>query len=140
MEIGSAMNATNLPYCPSSSIEMLIRRCCVMIVAVLMLTVAPASFAQKKGEPPTRSLQGVVNSPENQPVPGAVVQLKDMKTLQIRSFITQPQGNYYFHGLSPDRDYEVRAESQGMSSDTRTLSSFDSKKQAVINLKLNAKK
>jgi hypothetical protein len=111
-----------------------------LAVAVLVLAVATAAFAQKKGESPTRSLEGVVSSPQEEPVPGAVVQLKDMKTLQIRSFITQARGNYYFHGLSPDRDYEVRAESHGLTSDTKTLSSFDSKKQAVINLKLNPKK
>ena len=113
---------------------------CAVIAAVLMLVAVPAGFAQKKGESPTRSLQGEVSSPESQPVSGAVVQLKDMKTLQIRSFISQPQGTYYFHGLSPDRDYEVKAESHGMSSDTKTLSSFDSRKQAIINLKLNPKK
>jgi Carboxypeptidase regulatory-like domain len=107
-----------------------------LVTLTLMLAVATAAYGQKKGEPPTRSVQGVVSSPEDAPVPGAVVQLKDMKTLQIRSFITQPQGSYYFHGLSPDRDYELRAESKGQSSDTKTLSSFDTKKQAVINLKL----
>jgi hypothetical protein len=111
----------------------------MLVAAVLMTVAVPVGFAQK-GESPTRSLQGVVSSPEDRPVSGAVVQLKDMKTLQIRSFITQPQGNYYFHGLSPDRDYEVKAESHGSSSDTKTLSSFDSRKQAVINLKLNPKK
>jgi hypothetical protein len=124
---------------PSSIGEVPVRGIWILVAAILMLVVAPAGFAQKKGESPTRSLQGVVSSPADQPVSGAVVQLKDLKTLQIRSFITQPQGTYYFHGLSPDRDYEVKAESHGQSSDTKTLSSFDSRKQAVINLKLNKK-
>jgi hypothetical protein len=115
------------------------RACWIVVTAVLMLAVATAGFGKKK-ESPIRSLQGVVESPEGRPTPGAVVQLKDMKTLQIRSFITQPQGNYYFHGLSPDRDYEVKAESHGMSSDTKTFSSFDSRKEGVINLKLSPKK
>ena len=35
----------------------------------------------------------------NQPVANAVVQLKNTKTLQIRSFITQGDGNYHFTGL-----------------------------------------
>jgi len=63
--------------------------------------------------------------------------LKNTKTLQIRSFITKDHGAYYFHGLSTDIDYELKAEYQGASSPTKTLSSFDSRKQAVINLKLN---
>ena len=41
------------------------------------------------------------------------MQLKNTKTFQIRSFITQEHGSYYFHGLSPDVDYELKAEFQG---------------------------
>ena len=108
------------------------------ILAVLLL-VASLGTAQKKGEEPNRSVQGVVSSPEEAPVSGAVVQLKNTKTLQIRSFITQEKGSYYFHGLSPDVDYELKADFQGASSGTKTLSAFDSRKEAVINLKLNKK-
>jgi hypothetical protein len=67
------------------------------------------------------------------------VQLKNIKTLQIRSFITKEGGAYYFQGLSPDVDYELKADYQGESSGTKTLSSFDSKKLSYINLKLNKK-
>ena len=70
------------------------------------------------------------------PVSGAVVYIKNNKTLQIRSFITKDGGTYYFHSLSPDVDYELHAESNGVTSSNKTLSSFDSRKQAVINLKL----
>jgi hypothetical protein len=136
------MIATERLYGPSRRGEAPMRKLWLSVAAVFLLAGSTVGFAQKpkKGESPTRSLQGVVTSPTNEPAAGAVVQLKDMKTLQIRSFITQPEGTYYFHGLSPDRDYQVRAEFQGMSSDTKTLSAFDSKIQAVINLKLNPKK
>jgi hypothetical protein len=96
--------------------------------------------AQKKEETATRSVQGVVTDVADAPVEGAVVQLKDTKSLQIRSFITKQNGTYYFHNLSPDIDYELKAEHQGASSDLRRLSSFDSRKKAVMNLKLEAKK
>jgi hypothetical protein len=69
-----------------------------------------------------------------------VVQLKNTKTLQIRSFLSQQDGTYYFHGLSPDIDYELTARTDDAASGTKTLSSFDSRKEAVINLKLNPKK
>jgi hypothetical protein len=81
----------------------------------------------------------MVTSPEDTPVDGAVVQLKNTKTLQIRSFITKQDGLYYFHGLSTDIDYELKADYQGASSPSKTLSSFDSRKEAVMNLKLNKK-
>ena len=90
----------------------------------------------KKVENHTRSVQGVVTGADEKPVPGAVVQLKNTKTLQIRSFITQDNGTYYFHELSTDVDYELRADYHGASSGTKSLSSFDSRKQATLDLKL----
>jgi protocatechuate 3,4-dioxygenase beta subunit len=112
------------------------------VAAALLLAGAMAAFAaSKKGaDQNTRSVQGTVFEANDAPVNGAVVQLKNTKTLQIRSFITKENGAYYFHGLSPDVDYELRADNnQGASSPTKTLSSFDSRKEAVLNLKLSKK-
>ena len=109
------------------------------LVGVLCMT--PLSSAQKKGEDTnTRTVQGTVTDANDAAVEGAVVQIKNTKSLQIRSFITKEHGAYYFHGLSPDVDYELKAEKQGNGSSVKTLSSFDSRKQAVINLKLEGKK
>jgi hypothetical protein len=109
-------------------------------LAALLICAAGASAQEKqKGGQATRSVQGEVTSPESQPVVGAVVFLKNTKTLQVTSFITKEGGLYAFHGLNPNVDYELRAESNGLSSATRPLSSFDSRTQAVINLKLNKK-
>ena len=110
------------------------------LAAVLLLS-ASATFAQKKkGGETTRSVQGTVTVADDTPVNGAVVQLKNTKTLQVRSFITKEDGAYHFFDLSPDIDYELKADCQGASSSTKTLSSFDSRKQANLNLKLNPKK
>jgi hypothetical protein len=99
-----------------------------------------SAFADKKdknGEPANqRSVQGTVTDGKDSPISGAVVYIKNAKTLQIRSFITKDQGTYYFHSLSPDVDYELHAESNGATTPNKTLSSFDSRKQAIINLKL----
>jgi hypothetical protein len=105
----------------------------LVILAVMMLASALA-FAQRDGG--TRAVQGVVTDGADNPLQGAVVQLKDTKSLQIRSFITRDGGSYHFNGLSTDIDYELKADFQGKSSDTKTLSSFDSRKQAVMNLKI----
>lgn len=109
----------------------------------LVLLIAPAGFAQgKKKADPTRSVQGTVTMADETSVKGAVVQLKNLKTLQIRSFITQENGAYYFHELNPDVEYELTAEDQksGTSSATKKLSPFDTQRLATINLKLNPKK
>ena len=112
------------------------------VAAAVLLLCAGGLMAQgkKKGEETTRSVEGLVTTPEDAPAPGAVVQLKNTKTLQIRSFIAKENGQYYFHELSPDVDYELKADYQGASSSAKTLSSFDSRKKATINLKLNSKK
>jgi hypothetical protein len=112
-------------------------------ILAALLIFDPAGFAQnkKKGEDLMRTVQGTVTSAGDAgaPVVGAVVYLKNLKNLQIRSFITQQNGTYYFHGLSTDVDYEVRAKSHDMESGARTLSSFDSRTDAVLNLKLDKK-
>ncbi len=73
------------------------------------------------------------------PVPKAVVLLKDTKTLQVRSFIAQPDGKYHFYGLSTDINYELRAEANGMTSPNKMVSVFDSKRTVHLNLKLKKK-
>jgi hypothetical protein len=112
------------------------------ISAVLgLLLLAPSISAQKKRDDANaaRTVQGAVTAADGSTVNGGVVQLKNLKTLQIRSFITKDDGTYYFNGLSPDIDYELTAEYQGASSGKKTLSSFDSRKQAIINLQLKNK-
>jgi hypothetical protein len=109
-------------------------------LAVFLIVMALASLAfgqQKKGKEPTeRSVTGVVSNAAGEPVPGAVVQLKNTKTLQVRSFIAKEKGEYYFHGLSTEVDYEIKADWNGKSTNTRTLSSFDSHPEVVLNLQL----
>jgi hypothetical protein len=84
----------------------------------------------------TRTLKGKVVSSSGQPVVGAIVLLKDTKTLQVRSYLTQDAGEYHFFGLSRNDEYEIRAQHGEMSSNPKSLSSFDNRKEAKIDLKL----
>src|SRR5690348_13370127 len=86
-------------------------------------------------DPNSRSVEGVVTA-SSKPATGAVVQLKDTKTLQIRSYVTHDDGAFHFAGLSTNVDYELKAEHEGHSSGTKTLSNFDGRKTAVVDLKL----
>jgi|SRR5215471_10980963 len=108
----------------------------LLLIFGLSTTAAIAADKKDKSEQANqRSVQGTVTDGQDSPVNGAVVYIKNAKTLQIRSFITKNEGTYYFHSLSPDVDYELHAESNGATSPHKTLSSFDSRKQATINLK-----
>jgi hypothetical protein len=91
------------------------------------------------GAPTTRSVEGRVLTESGAPVPAARVLLKNGKSLQIRSFIALQDGRYHFYGLSSDVDYELRAQSNGMTSKTKNISVFDSHKVIHVNLKLKKK-
>ena len=114
------------------------------ILVCLLLIASPVVFGQsrkeKAEEATKRSIQGVVTGADSdQPLEGAIVQLKDMKSLQVRSFVTKQDGRYHFYGLSINNDYEVRSELQGTSSKTRMLSVYDARKKAIMDLKLEKK-
>ena len=110
------------------------------LIAVVFLALAVSSaWAQKKGDTGTRSVEGVVTNSDDSPAAGAVVQLENTKTQQIRSYITKEDGKYRFYELSTEVDYRLKADHNGATSGAKTLSSFDGRKQATINLKLNAK-
>ncbi len=132
-------------------------------VALLSVIALGSAFAQNTGAPPSQPQQtGVVSSPrkidpdakskENQrtidgivqdaarnPVPKAIVQLKDLKTLQIRSFVTQADGTFHFAALKMDTDYELKATSEDLNSPTKRVSSFESRKNVTVNLQLEKK-
>ena len=104
-----------------------------------LLAMATGMFSQERKlneDPNTRSVEGIVIDAGNKPVSAAVVQLKDSKTLQIRSFYTKEDGGYHFAGLNTNVDYELKADHNGSSSGTKTLSNFDNHKTATVNLKL----
>ena len=110
----------------------------LLILLVIFTSVLPAQHKEKRSN--LRDVQGTVVDQSGKAAVGAVVQLKNTKNLEIISFITRDQGDYYFHGLSPDIDFEITAEQGSKSSAVRTLSAYDSRKQAVINLKLDRDK
>ena len=73
------------------------------------------------------------------PIAGAVVLLKDTKTLQVRSYLAQSDGRYRFYGLSTEINYQVRAHHGGLTSKTKMVSVFDGHKVVKLNLKVTKK-
>ena len=105
------------------------------ILAMSLLACAAAAQG-----PQLRTVHGVVMDKSEAPIASAVVFLKNTRTNAVRSYITDDQGNYRFSGLDPNADYEIHAEKDGAKSPTRTISSFDNKKDIVINLKIDKNK
>ena len=95
---------------------------------------------QDKESANTRAVQGSVKTPDENVAEGAVVQIKNTKTMQVRSFITKADGIFTFAGLSTGVDYELKATFRGMESAVRTVSTFDDRKRVIVNLRLEPKK
>lgn len=95
-----------------------------------------APVAPPAGGPTTRSIEGLVLDKAGAAVAGAIVLLKDGKTLQVRSYVAQSDGKYQFFGLSTDVNYQLRAQAKGWTSPVKTVSVFDSHKLVKLNLKL----
>jgi hypothetical protein len=111
----------------------------LLLAAVVSQSLALAA-KKEKVDPNIRSVQGIVTDTSDRAVAGAVVTLKNTKTLQMRSFISKADGSYAFYGLSKNIEYELQAEYQNAVSGVKTLSVFDSRSKVVINLKLSNKK
>ena len=113
----------------------------VASAALLLLISGFAISAQNpKHAAQLKTVRGVVTDKSDNLMQSAVVFLKDTRTNQVRSNITSDQGIYRFSGLDPNSEYELYAEKDGAKSQTRTLSSFDSRLDIVLNLKLERKK
>ena len=97
------------------------------------------SKKEKAEEAKVRPVEGIVRDGNDQVVEGAVVQLKNLKTLQVRSFITKEDGRYIFRNLDINIDYELKADGNGGSAGSKKLLVFDDRRKPVIIFKLDPK-
>ncbi len=93
----------------------------------------PSAHAQNLGQ---RVVSGAVLAEDSEPVVGATVFLKNEKTKAIRSYTSTKMGHYYFAQVNMAEDYDLWAEKGGKKSATKTVSSWDSRKTFVSDLKL----
>lgn len=114
----------------------------LLVVPVILLACFAliAAAQNSKKEPELRTVHGVVIDKNENPIPASVVFLKNTRTNSVRSYISDDTGTYRFSGLDPNADYELHAEKEGAKSQTRTISSFDTRKDMDLNLKLDKKK
>lgn len=74
-----------------------------------------------------RTVEGKVVNKADAPLPGAIVYLKDTHTLSIKTYICDDDGHFRFGQLSQSTDYEIWAESNGVKTATKGISSFDNR-------------
>lgn len=67
---------------------------------------------------------------------GATVFLKDLKSKNIRSYASDKDGHFRFTNVYMAEDHELWAEKDGKKSAVKTISSWDSRKEMEVDLKL----
>src|ERR1700749_882612 len=110
-----------------------------LLLAASSLFPAPVVFAQdgpdqkpnvflennrqkNEKESNTRVIDGVVKDASDNPLPNAIVQLKNTKTSSIVDFATKDDGKYVFRDLPMDINYELLAKHGDVSTDAKKVS------------------
>jgi Carboxypeptidase regulatory-like domain len=104
-------------------------------VVVIIPAVQPVgvAHAQNLGQ---RNVAGLVLDASSAPVQGATVFLKNQKTKSIRSYTSSSNGSFRFAQVSMTDEYDLWAEKDGKKSATKTVSSWDARKDFQTELKL----
>jgi len=119
-------------------------RLVAVVCGLLVLGVVPAgsrgalfapaaAWGQNMGE---RTVSGAVLNESSQPITGATVFLKNLKTKAIRSYTSTADGHFHFAQIDMSVDYDLWAEKDGKKSATKTVSSWDTRKEFISDLKL----
>lgn len=111
----------------------------LIALASIVLPVLPAQNNKQK-ESELRTVRGTVVDKEETPVDTGVVYLKNVHSQDIITHLSGSDGTFRFSGLDINVDYEIHAEKDGMTSATRSISNFDTRKEFVLTLKLDRKK
>src|SRR5580693_7770106 len=99
------------------------------LLGSIAVSVASPALAQSGPSSELRSVTGTVCDKSENPIASAVVYLKNVRTLTVRTYISGEKGEYHFSGLDPNVDYELHAEHDELTSANHTVSSFDSRKE-----------
>jgi hypothetical protein len=83
-----------------------------------------------------RVVSGFVSDGHSDPVVGATVFLRDAKSKAIRSYTTVEKGRFRFAGVNMAEDHELWAEKAGKKTAVKTVSSWDTRKEFEVELKL----
>lgn len=94
---------------------------------------APQAAAQNLGQ---RVVQGKVFDADSAAVAGATVFIKNLKNKSIRSYTTTEDGRFRFTQVNMAEDFDLWAEKGDRKSPTKTVSSWDSRKQFEAELRL----
>ena len=83
-----------------------------------------------------RVVFGNVLDSDSNPVVGATVFLKDLKSKDIRTYTTVEKGRFRFAGVKMAEEHELWAEMNGKKTAVKTISHWETRKEYEVELKL----
>jgi hypothetical protein len=89
------------------------------------------SKSDKKRAARVRMVHGIVKDEQDNPVKGALVNLKNLKTNRILTDVTHADGKYSFDELSREEDYELSATLNGKTTPLKKLSHYDTQTESM---------
>jgi Carboxypeptidase regulatory-like domain len=113
---------------------------CLVLFVTLAIAAGAQDKAQDKKNAQLKTVHGTVMDGKDNFQASAVVYLKNLKSQAIKTYIADEAGKYRFSGLDPNVDYEIHAEKGDMISGNRNISSFDSRKDLEMTLKVDKKR
>lgn len=121
----------------TATVRRALRCISTIFISMLILSVAHRSeaFAQRL----LRDVNGIVSDQHQVPLKGAVVQVRNLDTEEVISYITGVDGRYSFKRLEGNTDYSIWAKVHGRRSKAKDLSIFDSSKPKTINFVIGFK-
>ncbi len=105
-----------------------------LVFVVVALSGIPAHPQSERDRSQLRSVHGLVLDRRQTPIPNGIVYLRNKKTNNVRTHISDSQGHYQFSGLNPNDDFEIYAEYKRLKSSHHTISSFDSHQDIQLDL------
>jgi Carboxypeptidase regulatory-like domain len=83
-----------------------------------------------------RTILGTVKDQQDNPVVGALVELKDLRTSKVIDFATKDDGKFVFRELRLDVNYELVAKRGDLVAPTKKVTIYDTRNQVLLNFKL----
>ncbi len=106
-------------------------------LAACALLAMPATSLAQNNIPQERIAVGKVINKNGTPIAGAIVYLKNSRSNSVKTYIADNEGLFRFGELSQQTDYELWAESNGVRSKSREISSFDNERKFYFVFKVN---
>jgi hypothetical protein len=107
--------------------------CATPLSAVSIVTLAAPSL-EAQSTTASRTVDGKVIGKSDAPLSGAVVYLKDTRSLSVKTFICDEEGKFHFGQLTQNTDYELWSEFNHVKSNNKSISSLDDKKSYYFTL------